>query len=223
MNRGRHIVLEGPDASGKKTQSMMLVEWLNGGALKKGEAQRVAFPRYEEPWGKMVTQYLSGGSPSADPYYASILYAADRAAAAPGIIAELDKGNWIVCDRYVESNRAHQVARAETAKERATLAQWISDTEYGVLGIPRPDLTILLNVPYDFSHRKSLERLAEAGGGKADRHEGDDRHLKLAWEQYQQLAKEGRWPIVECSDGDALLPREVINAKIQDIIQAAFL
>lgn len=209
MTRGLHIVLEGPDASGKKTQTELLVQKL----LSEGqEAVRISFPEYEAPYGQLVRQYLDHKSPSADPAFASILYAADRREKVPFIQETLKAGTWLVCDRYVESNLAHQVARAATPEAGAELAVWILNTEYEILGIPRANLTILLNVDYEICHQKAAER------GAVDRHEQDDQHLRLAWEQYQKLAKEGNWPVVNCSPEGVLLSREDIAAKIWGVV-----
>lgn len=212
MNRGLHIVLEGPDASGKKTQSELLVKRLTEVG---NEAMRISFPDYEAPYGRLVRQYLDHKSPSADPAYASILYAADRREKAPEITHALEGGIWVVCDRYVESNLAHQVARAEGKEAQQELAAWILDTEYDILGIPRADLTILLNVAYEICHQKAAER----ADWNVDRHEQDGEHLRLAWEQYQQLAKDGNWPVVNCSPAGILLSREEIHEQIWQVVQ----
>jgi len=212
MKRGLHIVLEGPDASGKKTQSERLVERLIAADI---DAIRVAFPQYDEPYGRLIREYLDGESLSHDPLYASILYAADRREKAPFIREQLQDGNWVICDRYVESNLAHQVARVHSAVERERLAKWINTTEYDVLGTPRADLTILLNVNYQICHEKARERRNAA----VDIHEQDEEHLRLSWERYQQLAKEGAWPVVNCSPHGVLLSREAISDLIWDIVQ----
>jgi len=219
MKRGLHIVLEGPDASGKKTQSTLLVEHLNAEGIT---AERISFPQYESPYGKLITQYLEGRSPSVDPVYASILYAADRALIAPKIREKLDAGTWIICDRYVESSLAHQVANLKENNTLTddTLANWIIETEYETLAIPRANHTMLLNVPFELCVKKAAERkIAEGRAGAVDIHEDSDRHMKKAWELYQKMAAQNAWPVVDCAPSGDLLPREVIAAQIWDLVQ----
>ena len=216
--RGYHIVLEGPDAAGKKTQSELLVSWLNETLIvPPGRAIRMSFPQYGRPFGRLVRQYLDGNSPSQDPYYAALLYAADRAESTREIAEELGRGNWVVCDRYVESNIAHQSARMDSAVEQERLALWVRETEYGLLGILPADLTILLNVPYELCHKKAQERRK---AHEQDIHEDDENHLRKAWEQYQMMADTGQWPVITCTDKKGeLLSREAIAVEIQDVIR----
>jgi len=219
MKPGLHIVLEGPDASGKKTQSTLLVEHLNATGIA---AERISFPQYESPYGKLITQYLEGRSPSIDPVYASILYASDRALIAPKIREKLSQGTWIICDRYVESSLAHQVAHLEETDILTddTLSNWIIETEYEVLGIPRANHSILLNVPFELCVRKAAERkVAEGRAGVVDIHEDDKRHLEKAWQLYQKMAAQNAWPVVNCAPEGELLPREQIAAQIFDLVQ----
>jgi dTMP kinase len=214
MQRGFHIVLEGPDAAGKKTQTERLVQRL----ITEGQpAVRIEFPAYDQPYGRLVRQYLDHQSPSADPAYAAILYAADRREAVPHIQEQLAQGVWVVCDRYTASSLAHQVARVEGADplKQKELADWILETERSVLSIPEPDLTILLNVDPELCHSAAASR------GAVDRHEKDDQHLRMAWEQYQKLAKDGKWPVVQCSEKGALLSREEIHEQIWVVVRSA--
>jgi dTMP kinase len=212
-----HIVLEGPDASGKKTQSTLLVERLRAEGMA---AERLSFPQYEEPFGHLITQYLEGNSPSTDPAYASILYAADRASAAPKIRELLAAGTWVICDRYVESNQAHQVANLPENYRLTPDAfiKWIAETEYNVLKIPRADHTILLNVPFELAVQKAAERKAAEQRTNVDIHEENTNHMKRAWELYQSLAKTGNWPVIDCAPMGVLLPREEIAEMVWGVV-----
>ena len=216
-----HIVLEGPDASGKKTQSTLLVEKI----IQEGHrAERVSFPVYTSPYGKLITQYLEGNSPSQDPAYASMLYASDRALAAPKITQLLEDNTWVVCDRYVQSNLAHQVANLpeKYTTTADTFAAWIENTEYTILGIPHADVTIVLNVPYELCLQKAVERkVAEGRPDRVDILEDSTNHIRKAWELYQNMAAQNGWPVVDCAPNGVLLPREVISAQIWQIVQKA--
>ena len=149
--KGRLIVFEGADGSGKATQAALLKEALTA----RGEqVKSVTFPNYESPAAGPVRMYLAGefGAHPDDvsPYAASTLYAVDRYASYKSDWgAFYEAGGTVVADRYVTSNMVHQMTKLRSAKEKREFLQWLDAFEYGTLELPRPDLVILLDIPRD--------------------------------------------------------------------------
>lgn len=159
------IVLEGLDGAGKSTQIKLLRQHLE----ERGMAtEYLHFPRFDAPiFGELIARFLRGEFGSAeqvDPYLVALLYAGDRNDAAKEIRRWLAEGKAVVLDRYVYSNIGYQCAKLRTTEERDRLASWILDLEYNYYGIPRPDLSLFLDVPFIFTERKLTEQ-----------REGDDR------------------------------------------------
>ena len=108
MERGKLIVLDGTDGSGKETQTKLLEERLNSEGI---HVIKYTFPNYDTIFGQMITEYLDGEygpTTSLHPKMASILYAFDRWKVAEEIRGHLEKGIYVLCDRYVESNMGYQ-------------------------------------------------------------------------------------------------------------------
>src|SRR5579863_6909341 len=129
--RGKLIVLEGIDGSGKRTQIEMLARALDSHEI--GSA-RISFPRYERFFGKMVARFLNGefGPLSAvDPHFSALLYAGDRLESKPVMESALAAGKVLLADRYVASNLAHQGARV-AAEKRGNFVAWLKQLEYKV-------------------------------------------------------------------------------------------
>lgn len=159
------IVLEGLDGAGKSTQIRMLREFF----LARGiGSEYLHFPRFDSPvYGDLIARFLRGEFGTADqvdPYLVALLYAGDRNDAAPMIRGWLDAGKVVIADRYVFSNIGYQCAKIADAAARDRLRRWILDLEYGYYGIPRPDVSLFLDVPFAFTERKLTEQ-----------REGDDR------------------------------------------------
>ena len=144
--RGKFIVLEGIDGSGKRTQ----LDALAGEFSRRGVAfAQISFPNYSGFYGKLVAQFLNGefGSLAAvDPHFSALLYAGDRLESKPEIESALAAGNVVLADRYVASNLAHQGARVPREK-RGNFLAWLKQLEYEVHALPVEDLVIYLRVP----------------------------------------------------------------------------
>jgi dTMP kinase len=151
----KFLVVEGVDGSGKSTQIKLIKSYLES---RKVRYQYVHFPRTETGiYGDLVARFLRGdfGSlNSVDPYLVALIYAGDRKDAAQLIHDWLKEGYLVLLDRYVYSNIAFQCAKIEGRKEQETLREWILNLEYKYNNIPKPDLNILLNVPFSFTQKK---------------------------------------------------------------------
>jgi len=211
---GRFIVLEGTDGSGKSTQLQLLATWLRD---QKHLVTLFKFPQYGKPSAYFVEQYLSGRYgklANVGPHPASLFYALDRYDAAPKIRAAISAGHIVLSDRYVASNMAHQGGKLRAPAERQAYFDWNENLEYELLGVPRPDLTILLHVP-----ALTGQRLA-AHKKQTDIHENDLQHLSDAEAAYLELAKQApdTYTLIQCSDSDKVLPITDIQNKIRSLV-----
>ena len=216
------IVLEGLDGAGKSTQIRMLRQLF---ADRGVESEYVHFPRFDSPvYGQLIARFLRGefgGVQEVDPYLVALIFAGDRADAAPQIRQWLAEGKAVVLDRYVYSNVGFQCAKLPAGEERDRLADWIVNLEFGHNALPRPDLSLFLDVPFAFTERK-LSEVREGDDrdylqGGQDIHEAslqlqqDVRSVYLA-----SAAKDPSLRVVDCSEASgAMESPEGIFAKIR--------
>ena len=218
--RGKLIVIEGNDCSGKETQSQLLLQRL----LREGKkVEKLGFPDYNSPTGKIVGGPYLGkedigecvfeeGATNVDPKVASLYYAADRRYALPKINKLIYEGYYVILDRYVESNMAHQGCKIDDKEERLKLYDWFEKLEYELLELPKPDLTILLHMP--------LKKVLELKQGRiyTDQHETSIAYLKTSEQAYLELAELRNYHVIECLEKDKL--RDILNIhdEIYDIV-----
>lgn len=219
--RGKIIVIEGTDCSGKETQSKLLEERLN----KEGiNCIRFSFPMYDTPTGKIVggpylgkeeisKSYFSEGAVNVDPKVISLYYAADRKYNVNKIEEYLNKGYYVILDRYTSSNQAHQGSKITDKDDRFTMYDWIDKLEYFLLRLPQPDKTIFLHMPLNYSIELRKNRLS------TDEHEKDESYLKNSEEAYIELSELYNWDKIECVKEDNIRTIEDINDEIFDIIK----
>ena len=211
------IVLEGLDGAGKSTQVANIRRMVTELGL---ESEFVHFPRFDAPvYGELIGRFLRGELGALDevnPYLVALLYAGDRADAAAQIRAWQAAGRVVIADRYVYSNIGYQCAKIDDAAERRRLADWIFDLEYGHYAIPRPDVSLFLDVPFAFTERRLTE--ARTGGdrdylrGGADIHESSLTLQQRVREVYIEAAGRDReLRVVDCSDaaGGMASPDEI--------------
>ncbi len=204
--RGRFIVIEGVDGSGKETQSKLLVKHLE----KIGErVLYVDFPQYEGFFGKLVANYLRGDYgpiSQTSPFLISIIYALDRSTIREKIQSFLDDGGFVVANRYVPSNIAHQAANINDLTKQKEFIDWIAQLEYVELKLPKEDTVIYLDLPWE------LGMLNSNKAGKSDIHEASSEHLQKTAEIYRQL--QGlleHWSVIKCTDaaGEQRPPEQI--------------
>ncbi len=198
--RGKFIVLEGIDGSGKRTQLDMLARALKAHGV---DFAQVSFPRYDGFFGKLVARFLNGEFgplDSVDPHFSALLYADDRLEAKPEIEAHLAAGRTVIADRYIGSNLAHQGARVPRAKRTAFLA-WLKQLEYEIHALPHEDLVIYLHVPAAAAHRLVAKKGVRGyTKKKRDIQESNLAHLEAASQVYDDLAHQQNWMKIECTD-----------------------
>lgn len=209
---GKLIVIEGTDGSGKSTQFRLMSEHLE----KDGVAfKHIVFPRYSEESSALIRMYLGGqfGSKPSDvnAYAASSFYAVDRYAS-----YKMDWGKWyedggvVVSDRYTTSNAVHQASK-ETGADREKFLKWLYEFEYDKLELPRPDLTIYLDVPTDFTE-KMLRGREAATNTTADIHEKDMQYLATCRQCGREAAAYYGWTVIQCvKDGNMRSMEDIHN------------
>jgi dTMP kinase len=220
--RGKFIVFEGIDGSGKRTQLELLARVL---AARGIPYERLSFPRYEGFFGKLVARYLNGEFgilEAVDAHFSALLYAGDRLEAKPAIEAALAAGKTLLADRYIASNLGHQGARVPR-ELRDEFLRWITTLEYDVYALPTEDIVIYLRVPADTAHRQVAEKGARDYTSQVrDIQEANLAHLAAAAEVYDSLARGAKWVTIECYDAarGALRPAEEIHRAVLGAIDA---
>lgn len=225
MKKGRLIVIDGTDGSGKATQ----IELLKKRLTKEGYAVKIVdFPEYYDNFfGEFLGHCLSEqyyNWVNIHPKIASVIYAADRFESKEKIEGWLKKGNIVLANRYVSANQIHQGGKIKSPAKRAAFMEWLEQMEYGVFKIPRPDLVLYLNVPMNIVERLIRERNIDHAraylGKKKDVHETDMDFLRNSQLSALWLAsREKKWKKIECAPHGAILPREDIHAEIYQAVR----
>jgi len=225
MNRGKLIVIDGTDGSGKATQTELLVKAL------KNEGRRVKiidFPGYYSNFfGKFIGHCLSEqyyNFIKVHPKIASVLYAADRFETKDKIEKWLKKGYIVVANRYASANQIHQGGKISNTRKREAFIKWLAEMEYGVFKIPKPDAIFYLNVPIKVVLKLITERNKSRSRKylkeKTDVHEKDVKFLENSRKSALWLTKTQRgWIKIECVKNGILESRQNIHQKIYEKIK----
>ena len=217
---GKLIVFEGTDGSGKSTQFELLAKRLEAEQIG---FQRLRFPQYEEPSSALIRMYL-GGAFGDDPeavnaYAASTFYAVDRYASYQCVWKDYYQGGgFVVSDRYTTSNAVHQGSKVPEG-ERAEFFRWLYDLEYDRMGLPRPDLVVLLDMPVELSEQLMRKR-EQSTGTHADIHERDEDYLKNCRDVALHAAKYYGWRTVSCAKDGAIRGVEDIHEEVYAIVKS---
>lgn len=217
---GKLIVFEGTDGSGKSTQFELLAKRLEAEQIG---FQRLRFPQYEEPSSALIRMYL-GGAFGDDPeavnaYAASTFYAVDRYASYQCVWKDYYQGGGlVVSDRYTTSNAVHQGSKVPEG-EQAEFFRWLYDLEYDRMGLPRPDLVVLLDMPVELSEQLMRKR-EQSTGTHADIHERDEDYLKKCRDVALHAAKYYGWRTVSCAKDGAIRGVEDIHEEVYAIVKS---
>lgn len=223
--RGKLIVIDGSDGSGKATQTKLLVEGLK---REKIRVHTLDFPQYtNNMMGKLIGECIAGIHGDflhSDPYVASVIYAADRFESKGKIEQWLAAGDIVVLDRYVSANQIHQGGKIADPKKRKAFLLWLEKMEYGVFKLPKPDLTIYLSMPLGFSIELLRNAAPKKRGylkkGMRDTVEMDIKYLQNAQKSAELLMKEHRsWRKILCAEGPSILSREVIHERVYNSVR----
>jgi dTMP kinase len=192
---GYIVAIEGIDAVGKNTHSLMISDWLK----KKGVATaRMSFPDYDTQIGKEIKAFLSGGR-AYPKELQHLLFAANRWEKLDEIESRLQAGEAIIVNRYSESNLAYGMANGLDAG-------WLANLEKGM---PKADLVILLDAP-----PRSLT--SRRPRGSKDVYEKSSALQSNAQKAYRELARRHGWSLIDASG-----PVEDVQAAIVKAMEAA--
>lgn len=221
----KFIVIEGLDGAGKSTQIQLLRDHLT----KLGKKfYYLHFPRTDSPvFGELIARFLRGEfgkNENVNPYLVALIYAGDRKDAADTILQYLKDGTYVIADRYVYSNIAYQCAKLSHESDREALRNWILDMEYNYYKIPKPDLNLFLDVPFQFT-KEQLTYMRNGKdrnylNGNFDIHEKDLDFQNFVKEVYlAQAARDEKLKIINCGDkNNSILPPTAIFNKILELI-----
>jgi len=221
--KGRFIVVDGGDGSGKTTQAKLLIDYFK---KIKIPVQHFDFPQYYNSFhGKTVARFLRGEFGNIDqvsPYLASLAYALDRASVKKEMDKILNTGTYIVANRYATSNMAHQGAKFKDEGQREDYLRWVYELEYKVHKIPQEDIVIYLYVPWEIGLKLTTKKgEREYLKGKEDIHEKDLLFRKASEEMYLKLAKRYKhWVKIDCVQDNRLLTPEEIHEKIIRVLKS---
>ena len=206
--RGRFITLEGGEGAGKSTQARRLVEALRARGLEVVQTR--------EPGGSPGAEdlralLLQGGTERWSPLCEALLMYAARSDHLDRVIRPaLERGAWVVCDRFADSTRAYQGAGGGVPPEV------VEQLDRAVVGRDQPHLTLIFDMPVE----AGLER-AKSRDGSHDRFESKGR-------EFHQRLRERFLAIAEadpdrCVLVDALGAPDEVARRVWSAVEARLL
>jgi len=190
ISDGYIVAIEGIDAVGKNTHSLLLSGWLRKHGV---ETARMSFPDYDTPIGKEIKSFLSGGR-TYPTELQHLLFAANRWEKLEEIKSRLRAGESIIVNRYTESNLAY-------GRANGLDAAWLAALERG---LPRADLVIVLDAP---PHSLSSRR----PGSSKDVYEKSSALQVKAQKAYRELARKHGWSLIDAEGPVASVQAAVVK------------
>lgn len=226
MKKGKLIVLDGADGAGKATQTRLLIARLK----KEGKkVKTLDFPQYQDNFfGSLIGECLTGvhgNFAELSPYIASTLYAADRFESKGTLEKWLKQGFTVILDRYVSANQIHQGGKITDTKERKKFLSWLDEMEFGVYALPRPDVILYLDVPYEISDKLLKDTGATARKsylkkGDKDTVETNEKYLRDSRASAIKMVQaSNHWERIVCTKKGALLSREDVHSLVWEKVK----
>lgn len=219
--KGKLIVIEGTDCSGKQTQSELLFKRL----LKDGfDVEKYSFPNYDSSTGKIIAGPVLGKNYVCESFFSdvtkvdskviSLYYAADRKYNIDKINSDINDGKIVILDRYVYSNMAFQGAKLNTEKEKIEMFKWLEKLEFDFLELPRSDINIFLHMPTSL-----IIDLVKNRNELADEHEKNLEYLKKAEDTYILMSEKYNFKTIECQKNNKIRTIENINEELYNYVK----
>lgn len=203
------IEIEGCDGCGKQTQSNFLKQELTAYGIK---TKLVSFPNYDNESSTFVKKYLNGEYTNMTPMAIALLYTMDRLISYHNDWGkDINDYDVVIFDRYTSSNVIYQAAKAVMDNggvvkpfEENHIATEIYDHEAAV-GLPKVNMSIFLDVPYEVSKKLRAERANKIdGSSKKDINEANDDYMKIVTETAKRIVScnSSRWTVIDCTSFD---------------------
>jgi dTMP kinase len=122
----------------------------------------------------------------------------------------------VITDRYTTSNAVHQAEKLPE-NERDAYVKWLFDFEYGLMGLPRPDLVLYLDMPVNVTEKMMAKR-RKITGEHGDIHENDREYLNRCRSGALKIAENEGWHVITCAEGDEPRSAEDIHREILNIV-----
>ena len=179
--------------------------------------RKLEFPRYKEESSALIRLYLSGAfgahPDDVNAYAATTFFSVDRFASyRQDWGAFYESGGLVIADRYTTSNAVHQAPKLPGEERRAFLS-WLFDFEYRLLGLPKPDRVVYLDLPTALSEQM-MRRREQATNTHADIHEKDETYLSACRESAEMIISLCGWEKIDCSRDGQIRPPEDIHREV---------
>lgn len=223
--RGKLIVIEGSDSSGKATQAKLLFEKLKSLNMN---VRKVEFPDYKSNSSALVKMYLNGefgkNADQVNPYAASTFYSADRFASYQTQWKSFyENGGIVLADRYTTSNMVHQASKIKDKNEKKIFLDWLWDLELVKFGLPVPDKVIFLNMPPEFSVKLMEQRKNKfTGKNEKDIHENNFEFLSNSYNNACDIATKYNWVKINCISEGKLRTIVKIHEEVYNSVKSLF-
>ncbi len=215
--KGKLIVLEAGDGSGKATQTNRLYERL----LKEGyKVLKIEYPNYKSNSSALIKMYLNGefgeNPEDINAYAASTFYAVDRYASFKKEWEQFYKeGGIVLADRYTTSNMVHQASKISDIDEKEKFLDWLWELEFKLMGLPVPDKVLFLDMPPEYSFKLMMERKNKFTGNKEkDIHERNNSYLIHSYNNACYIADKYNWDKIKCVENKSIKTIDEIHENI---------
>jgi len=224
--KGKLIIIEGVDSSGKATHAEKLYQRL---LLENYNVRKIQFPNYASNSSALVKMYLNGEfgkkPEEVNAYAASTFFAVDRYASYKTCWQEFyEDGGIIISDRYTMSNMIHQASKIQSAEAKKEFLGWLWDLEFVKLGIPVPDCVIFLDMPPEYGQDLMKDRKNKfTGKSEKDIHEKSEGYLINSYKNACSIAEAYQWNRIFCVRDGAIRTIEDINDDIYFAVEKSIM